>query len=607
MKARNWSGWALALASLIVVPSMLADGPQWVEIRSPHFSVVTDAGEKRGREVAMRFEQMRGVFGALMAKAKVDNPIPLQIVAFRNTKEFRQFAPLWQGKATQLSGLFQPGTDRSFILLDMSVENPWNVVFHEYAHQLMNGMVVEETEPWFQEGFAEFFASIEVDNKEAKVGKVPDYTYQILGQTGWIKVSDLLAVRHQSATYNESGDRRTAFYAESALLVHYFYDNQMIPKLAVYFDLRANKNASVDDAVQQAFGMSSAQFDKVIHDYVRSGHYKYYALATPPDIAKGGYDSAAVSSAQASAILADVHLHSPDYRDNAILEFQAVLKEDPNNATAWRGLGYAYLEKQQFTEAAEHFRRAAQLDPKDARVHFYTAMLMQKEGFFTDRSKLPEMIHELETAVSLDPNLADAYSLLGFAQGANGDVETGLKTMQKAIALNPHNEWYRYNLAVMFMNDRKPAPAIAIFEMLTKSQDQRMALGATQSLALARRMQEALAANRPIQVRVQSDDDAAGDPPQNSNTTAGQGPPPLSGRVQFLKGTLTSVDCSTPPSAVLSVTSGSKTWKLKAEDTHRVVVLGADAFSCSWNKQKVALNYVQTGPSEGRIVSVEIQ
>jgi kynureninase len=43
-----------------------------VEVRSPNFSVVTDAGEKRGREVAMRFEQMRAVFGALMTKANVN-------------------------------------------------------------------------------------------------------------------------------------------------------------------------------------------------------------------------------------------------------------------------------------------------------------------------------------------------------------------------------------------------------------------------------------------------------------------------------------------------------------------------------------------------------
>lgn len=87
------------LSSLLVLfficsASAYADSPQWVEVRSPHFSVITDAGEKRGREVVFHFEQMRAVFAELMTKANVNIPVPLQIVAFRNRKEFKQVAPL---------------------------------------------------------------------------------------------------------------------------------------------------------------------------------------------------------------------------------------------------------------------------------------------------------------------------------------------------------------------------------------------------------------------------------------------------------------------------------------------------------------------------------
>src|SRR5439155_21123521 len=98
-------------------------------------------------------------------------------------------------------------------MLDMSVEDPWTVVFHEYAHQLMNGMLQRQLPPWFEEGFAEFFSSIEVDNKEARVGKIPEQTYQIM-QQGVMKIADLFKVRQNSQTYNESGDRRTVLYAE---------------------------------------------------------------------------------------------------------------------------------------------------------------------------------------------------------------------------------------------------------------------------------------------------------------------------------------------------------------------------------------------------------
>ena len=120
--------WPYLLVALGLTVSAFGGEPEWVEVRSPHFSVVTDAGEKRGREAALRFEQMRAVFGALLVKAKVNLPIPLQIIAFRNTKEMRQFAPLYNGKPTQVAGLFQGNTDRCFILLDMSVEETWQSV-----------------------------------------------------------------------------------------------------------------------------------------------------------------------------------------------------------------------------------------------------------------------------------------------------------------------------------------------------------------------------------------------------------------------------------------------------------------------------------------------
>ena len=338
------------------LPVARAAEPQWVEVRSPNFSVVTDAGEKRGREVALRFEQMRAVFGTLMTRAKVNLPVPLQIVAFRNTKEIRQIAPLWKGKPTQLAGLFQGGQDRCFIMLDMSVENPYPVVFHEYAHELMNGNLQGEFDPWFEEGFAEYFSSIEVDNKQVRVGKVPEDEYLILQQLGMIKIADLFKVVQQSSTYNESGDHRTTFYAESGMLMHYIYDNQLMPKVGLHFDLQKNKHVPVEAAIQQAFGMSPQDFDKTLRNYVSAGRYRYYPIPSPATIAPDKYTVAALKPSDSAAVLADIHLHSPDYQERARSEFEAILKSDPNNSAACRGLGYSYLQQQDFTHAGEYFK-----------------------------------------------------------------------------------------------------------------------------------------------------------------------------------------------------------------------------------------------------------
>ncbi len=588
----------------MVSPVVLAGEVQWVEVRSPNFSVVTDAGEKHGREVAMRFEQMRAAFGALMTKAKINLPIPLQIVAFRNTKELRQVAPLFNGKPTEVAGLFQGGTDRCFIMLDMSVENPWAVVFHEYAHQLMNGNFQYQFAPWFEEGFAEYFSSIEVDNKETRIGKVPEYEYLILKQVGMMKVVDLFRVQQNTHTYNESGDHRTVFYAESGMLMHYIYDNHLILKVAVYFDLTENKRVPIEEAIQKAFGMSALQLDKALREYANDGHYKYYPIRNPADVSSSAYTVTPLKIADATAVVADIHLHSRDYQEQALKEFQEVLKSDPNSAPACRGLGYAYLQKQDFDQAGEYFKRAAQLDSTDPRVHYYDALLMVRRGGFGSSADSAAITKELETSISLDPTFADSYALLAFAQSSSGDPAKAVGTMQKALAINPRNENYRCNLANLYLANRQPDEALALLQSLQSADNPVIAAQVNEIVARAQRFKEA------VELGPSHEQIAASVPPkapENSGDDTAIAIPVHSVPAKFLKGTLTSVDCTTPPLAVLNITSGTKTWKMKVADRSHLILIGADEFSCLWNKQKVAVNYRETAEGDASVISLEIQ
>lgn len=607
-----------------VVPCR-ADGPEWIEIKSPHFSVATDAGEKRGREVAMRFEQMRSVFANLMVKANVNIPVPLQIVAFRNSKELRQCSPMFRGKPTQLAGLFQSGQDRSFILLDLSLPDPWSVVFHEYAHQLMNGTVSFPLDPWFEEGFAEYFASIEVDDKQARIGKIPHQTYLVLQQYSLMKVSDLLQVRHYSETYNESGERRSVFYAESRMLVHYLYDNQLIPKLSTYFDLRINQRASLEQAVHDTFGMNVADLDKTLQDYIRSRRYKYYAIPTPADIVTNGYSTTPLTTADAAALIADVHLHQRDYRDKAIPEFQDALKIDPNNAMALRGLGFAYIQTGKLQEAKECLEHAAQLNSKDPRVHYYTALLLNRQSGSAEQFRRPQVIQELQTAIALDPSFADPYILLGAAQAASGNPAQGLETMKKGLSLNPRNEFYQFNVAEMYITNKRYDEGVALLHYIEKNQNPLLAVRVQEALVRAERMRtghSTAAAETPmLRLRESSDRKVEGDSvatnpaeplrqePGAKGAQPRQLPAPKIELIKNVRGILTQVECSSDRSAILRIVSEEKTIKMRVWDINNVIVFGADKFSCAWTNQKISVNYNEGtgGDLDGRVVSLEIQ
>jgi Flp pilus assembly protein TadD len=328
-------------------------------------------------------------------------------------------------------------------------------------------------------------------------------------------------------------------------------------------------------------------------------------VAAPAGINSKDFVATPLSLASGNAVVADIHLHSRDYREQAVTEFQDILKSDPNNATACRGLGYAYLQKQDFKRAAEYFKRASQLDSQDPRVHYYNALLMVRESGFASSANLPAMTTELETSIRLDPKFADSYALLAFAQSTAGNPAEAIGTMRKAIAISPRNESYLFNLANLYQANRQPDQAITVLQSLQGSSDPQIAARAAGMLAQVQEFQEVTQARdgsigRGLVIRSQ---------PQEEETveTPSHAPAPAAGPAKFIKGVLAKVDCSTPPLATLTVASGAKTWKMHVADRNHVILIGADAFSCDWNKQKVALNYRETSEGEGNVVSLEIQ
>ena len=107
--------------------------PKWIRVSSAHFAVLTDAGEKKGREVSLRLEQMREVFGQLFLKTKVQMPEPLDVIALQSDEEYIRVAPLRQGRPISAPGFFLPGGDRNYIVLDLAAEDSWRACLPRFC------------------------------------------------------------------------------------------------------------------------------------------------------------------------------------------------------------------------------------------------------------------------------------------------------------------------------------------------------------------------------------------------------------------------------------------------------------------------------------------
>src|ERR1700730_177189 len=280
---------AVLLTFILLASAFAAEQSPRLEIHSAHYTVITDAGEKKGKEVALRFEQMRAVFAILLSKDRLNEPVPLTIVAFKNDKSYYQSAPLRQGQPIDVPGFFLPGEDQNFIVLNLFEEESWRAVAHDFAHLLLN-YNYPPVEGWFDEGLAEYFGSIRVDNKQVEIGGDPElsnaFTQDLLenqrevrnppksltellsGQV-WLSLPDLLAMKHDTSTYVEA-THHTLFYAQSWMVMHYLLHEKKLPETGTYFDLVENKHVPAEEAIQKAYGVTPAQFDQAVKAYFHS-------------------------------------------------------------------------------------------------------------------------------------------------------------------------------------------------------------------------------------------------------------------------------------------------------------------------------------------------
>src|SRR5215468_5157513 len=89
----------------------------WLSVRSKHFTLIGNAGEKDIRKVGVRLEQFREVFSRIFTNSMANSAIPITVIVFKSDSSFTPYKPLYDGKPASISGYFQPSEDGNYILL----------------------------------------------------------------------------------------------------------------------------------------------------------------------------------------------------------------------------------------------------------------------------------------------------------------------------------------------------------------------------------------------------------------------------------------------------------------------------------------------------------
>ncbi len=673
-----------ALVLLLFCPNAHAGNePPGLEINSAHFTVITDAGEKKGREVAFRFEQMRSVFASLLGKDRLNQSLPLTIFALKNDKVFYQAAPLRNGQPIDVPGFFLAGEDQDFIVLNVFEEEPWRAVAHDFALMLLN-YNYPPAQGWFDEGLAEYFSSIRLDDKQVEIGTDPELSpsmskdllgnehetrvgkslTELLGVQTWMSIPDLFSMKHDASARNQ-GTHHTLYYAESWIVMHYMLHEKRLPETGAYFDLVLNQHVPVEEAVQKAYGTSTAQLEQAIKQYFQAQHGLLAASDaarknTPENSARtdqtyrfpspiGPEDSAItakpISEPEVRAIYAGIQTRIPERRDIGLktlndlastptsadqkAEQKHVVKrmgEDPeqlpSNAiglpVAHRILAWDYIQRGEFQEAFSELGDAAALNPRDMWIRYYLSIAKYRmaQAQHKEMMGLANMMIDLKAVLEWYPEMAGAYDLLAVARNTGGGPSAAMQSERAAIGLSPRNEHYILHLAEIYVASKKWEAANALLDRLKTSSDPQIVTQAHdlgEQAGTERKYGIPVAADGTPKPKYEPqkspfdvlDQEAAKREAEESGSQANL--PGDKRSTKFAKGRLVGVDCSKAPAAVLTVNSDAGQLKLHAADYRSILLIGADGFSCDWRDRQVTVNYKPGAGTEGDLVSLEVR
>jgi tetratricopeptide (TPR) repeat protein len=101
-------------------------------------------------------------------------------------------------------------------------------------------------------------------------------------------------------------------------------------------------------------------------------------------------------------------------------------------ASAYANRGYGYHNKHDYDDAIADYDAAIRLNPNDSRAYGNRGLTYGDKGDY-DRA-----IADFSEAIRLDPNNADAYNGRGIAHGHQGDYDRAISDYDEALRLQPN-------------------------------------------------------------------------------------------------------------------------------------------------------------------------
>jgi len=430
------SRYTFITAILIAFPLTAAD--QWVKLATPHFELYTTAGEKKGREAILYFEQVRSFFLEASASKRVSE-FPVRIVAFRGEKQYQPY----RFNAFAFA-YYARGRNRDYIVMQDIVSEHYPAAIHEYTHMIIEHIGLKPP-PWLNEGMAELYSTLTPVGKKAAVGDIIPGRAQTLLNSKWIPLDALTSADRQSPLYNES-DRAGMFYAESWALTHMlFFAPDYRPNFPK-FVVAASSGKTMDEACQSVFGKRLTEVEAGLRQYLRGE--RFYRVVFDIKLEKSAEDPevSEASPFESGMVLADL-LALTNKTKEALSAYQQLAKDNPDKPDVEESLGYLAWQSGDNDAARGHFARAFATGTKNAQMCYDYAML-SRSGNDAVKNAIPAF----RKALDLKPDYAEARLQLGLMLVNTRDYPEAIVQLRQVKKVDPDQaQWFFPALAYAYL------------------------------------------------------------------------------------------------------------------------------------------------------------
>jgi hypothetical protein len=403
--------------ALIMMAGRTAAADQWIELKSAHFTITSNAGKGSTSTLAWQLEQMRSEIAVLWPWAKLDLNKPLVIFALKDEQALKSLAPVYWEKKNSGSGsvsVWVSGYDRTFLALRTDVEqdakrhvNPYASSYFAYFSLVLQQSVSHRLPPWFARGLAAVMSNTVIDDKSVMFGPPAPWYLEELHRGRHLLLADVVAARDDSPLLK--GDNLYLFDAEAWSLVHYlmFADASAHWNNLEKYLSAITSGGAADAAFVETIGRP-ADLQTPLRAYVDRSVFAYKALQADAAVKRESFTVTPVAPAESAARRALFHvaMHRP-------AEARALIDEarKAGGAPDAEVADALILDHDDKIDAArEAYARAVEAGTTDAYAHYRLATLLWRRN--ADHDLLTRVRALVAKAAALNNRYAAAYDFL---------------------------------------------------------------------------------------------------------------------------------------------------------------------------------------------------